>query len=101
MTTAEQIRADRDELRDAIGAGEITAAEVMADWRLCIHGCGAYVFLSYIDGPQLAFVLLRRANCIQVGHKRLDQLTPRQRERLTRVVRDYEQGRHPAERGIS
>jgi hypothetical protein len=114
LDLANQVRVDRAKLRLKIGAGEVRASAVLAGMPDCIRGCGAYTFLTYIrsvssrprrtetaESVSKAFVLLRRAKCIEVGHKRLDQLTPGQLERLTRVVRDYEDNRHPAERGLA
>jgi hypothetical protein len=107
---ANKVRIERAKLRLRISAGEIPASRVLADLPECMKGCGAYQFLTFIpyvgragrrDSAPKAFVLLRKANAASAGHKRLDQLTPGQLERLTRVVRDYEDARHPAERGIA
>lgn len=112
MTTADvanQARIDRAELRLRIGAGEVRASSVLADMPDCIKGCGAYTFLTFLpqEGKRTgahssrAFVLLRKSNTTSAGHRRLDQLTAGQLDRLTRVVRDYEDNRHPAERGLA
>ncbi len=115
LDAANQIRTDRARVRRQIGEGLVPANRVLAEWPECIHGASAFTFLTFMryvgsrrrsdaESSGKAFVLLRRANCIQVGHKRLDQLTPAQLARLERVVRDYENqrdNRHPAERGIA
>lgn len=114
LDAANQVRIDRAKLRLRIGAGEVTASAVLAEMPACIRGTSAYTYLTYVkavgsrqradaESTAKAFVLLRRANCIQVGHKRLDALTPGQIERLTRVVAEYEgqrENRHPADRGL-
>jgi hypothetical protein len=109
LDRANQIRIDRAKLRLRIGAGEVSATVVLEEFPVCIGGAGVFQFLCYLpktiggkrstDGRNCAkaFVLLRKANA--PGHKRLDQLTPNQLERLTRVVRDHEEGRHPAAKG--
>lgn len=111
LDAANQVRIQRAVLRTRIKAGEIRASRVLHDWPRCIHGCGVYTFLTYMpsigkhrrhvdyEGGAKAFQMLRKANA--PGHKRLDQLTPAQMERLARVVRDHEDAKHPAERGIA
>jgi hypothetical protein len=111
LDLANQIRIDRAKLRLRIGAGEVSATVVLEEFPACIGGAGVFQFLCYlpktiggkrsIDGRTgaKAFVLLRKANA--PGHKRLDQLTPAQFERLTRVVREYEESKHPSERRLT
>lgn len=110
LDAANQVRKDRSKLGSRIKSGDARASRVLADMPDCIKGCGVFTFLCYLPavgrnrpdptrGTSRAFVLLRKANC--PGHKRIDQLTPGQIERLTRVVAEYETSRHPAERGLA
>jgi hypothetical protein len=107
---ANKIRLERAKLRLRINANEIPASRILADLPECMKGCGVLQFLTFLPyvgskaragSTSKAFVLLRKASATQIGHKRLDCITPGQLERLTRVVRDYEDNRHPAERGIA
>jgi hypothetical protein len=109
LELANRIRIERAKLRLRISASGIPASRVLEDMPECMRGCGVFQFLTFIPyvgrrtaagSTSKAFVLLRKANATQVGHKRLDQLTTGQLERLTRVVRDYEDNRHPAEKGL-
>lgn len=111
LDAANQIRIDRAKLRLRIGAREISAARVLEDMPECMRGAGVFQFLCYLPktthgkrsgdvrGSATAFALLRKANVL--GHRRLSDLTPGGLERLTRVVREYENGKHPAERGLA
>lgn len=107
LELANQVRIDRKELRLRIKAGEESASRVLEQMPACMKGCGVYTFLTYLplvgkgkaEMGSRAFTMIRKARA--PGHKRLDQLTPLQLERLTRVVREYEESRHPAERGLA
>jgi hypothetical protein len=111
LDAANQIRIQRAIMRLRIGAGEIKASRVLDEFPECIHGASVYHFLGYIPkkiggkkrndarASATVFWLIRKAAV--PGHKGLGQLTPAQLERLTRVVREYEESRHPAERGLA
>jgi hypothetical protein len=106
LDAANQVRVDRAKLRQRIKAGEVTASSVLEDMPDCVRGAAAFHFLTYIPdidyrrrSASRAFTLLRKAQA--PGHKRLDQLTPGQLARLLGAVREFEQRKHPAERGMT